>query len=196
MISYYDTPNYCVALNPKTGCTSFAKAIIKSFYPDIYNEIKDSFDEYGHGQGYIVRCPILQKPDKPVVCLIRNPVDRFCSAVNQTKINLEEALDALKNNTTCHFPTFSKPQNIRTNIHFIEQNKWLSGDCHLFKFQDHMNEMAEFIGINHSMPHLNQSNKKIMLNDDQIDFINSYYKDDVFIFSQINKPNTTIYFKR
>jgi hypothetical protein len=192
MISYYDTPNYCVAFNPKTGCTSFAKAIILSFYPDIYNQIKDSFDEYKYGQGYIVRCPILQNPEKPIVCLVRNPIDRFCSAVNQTKISLEEAIDSLMHDKKCNFPNFSKPQQIRKNIHFIEQNKWLKQTCHLFKFPDHIDSMSEFIGIKGQMPHLNQSNKKIFLTKDQFDFIHFYYYDDIKLFEQIKEPNTIV----
>lgn len=191
MIYYYDTPNYCVALIPKTACTSFAKAIIETFYPKINQEIVKT-SEFFHGPKYIWYCPRLEKPNKTVVCLFRNPSERFVSAVNQTKINLDLAIDCLINDKDCLFPTYSKPRKIRNDIHFAQQYQWITKDSHLFKFPNDIEEMAKFIGINEKVPHLNQSQNKSFLSNDQLKIIEDYYKLDIEIFNQISSPNTIL----
>lgn len=184
MIYYYDTPNYCVALNPKTACTSFAQAIIKTFYPNI-NDYINQISTVFHGATYISMCPRIEKPNKPVVCLFRNPIERFASAVRQTDISVDTAIDCLLNDKEYHFPIYSKPLKLRKNIHFIQQNRLVTENSYLFRFPDQIEDMAKFIGITVEMPHLNKSDKKIALSDHQAEFVASYYYEDMEIYKRL-----------
>lgn len=184
MIYYYDTPNYCVALNPKTACTSFAQAIIKTFYPHI-DEIINKTSTVFHGPTYICSCPRVETPQKPIVCLFRNPLERFASAARQTDISVDAAIDCLLNDKEYHFPVYSKPTKLRKNIHFIEQSKLVTKDAILFRFPEEIDAMAKFIGITIEMPHLNKSDKKIALSDHQAEFVASYYSKDMEIYKRL-----------
>lgn len=184
MIYYYDTPDYCVAHNPKAACTSFAQAIIKTFYPQINEEINNTSTVF-FGAKYILLCPRVEVPNKPVVCLIRNPVDRFCSAIKQVDIDINTAIDCLSNDKEYHFPIYSKPKKLREDGHFREQNKLITDSSHLFKFPEEIDAMAKFIGITAEMPHLNKSDKKIVLNDQQAEFVAAYYSKDMEIYKQL-----------
>lgn len=188
---YYETPDYCVAHNPKVGCTSFAKAIVDTYYPDISKTILDTSPQFC-GAKYIIYCPKTSNPLKQVVCLIRNPLERFASAVRQTDISIDAAIDCLLNDKEYHFPVHSKPKKLREDGHFREQSKLVTKDTILFRFPEEIDAMAKFIGIKGQMPHLNQSNKKISLTKDQLDFIQFYYYDDIKLFEQIKEPNTIV----
>lgn len=181
---YYETPDYCVAHNPKVGCTSFAKAIVDTYYPDISKTILDTSPQFC-GAKYIICCPKTSNPLKQVVCLIRNPLERFASAVRQTNISIDAAIDCLLNDKEYHFPVHSKPKKLREDGHFREQSKLVTKDTILFRFPEEIDAMAKFIGITIEMPHLNKSDKKIALSDHQAEFVASYYYEDMEIYKRL-----------
>jgi len=185
MIYYYKTPNYCVAINPKVGCTSFAKAIINTFYPDIDKEINNTSTIF-HGPKYILLCPKIQIPNKPVVCLVRDPIERFASAINETGINIDEAVKCLLNDEYYHFPIYSKPKRLREDGHFRQQFKLITNEAHLFKFPEEIEIMANFIGIS-KIDNLNKSDRKIELKQKHIDFILDYYYKDFELYKKVSK---------
>lgn len=89
---YYDTPDYCVALNAKVASSSMARAIIHEFQPKQDWLIRTAAfppgvtadDRQWHWMARGKRTP-----DKPVVLLVRDPVDRFITACQQ--IGLQRA---------------------------------------------------------------------------------------------------------
>jgi hypothetical protein len=186
MIYYYETPKYCIAHNPKVACTSFAHAIIKQFYPDINKKIEQNSSIF-NGPTYILSCPKTQEPKKPIVCLIRNPIDRFISAINQTQINIETAIHCLLNDKEYHFPIYSKPRKLKDDGHFREQSKIVTQDTHLFKFPEEIEIMANFIGITSKIENLNKSNIKLRLTKDQEKFIYDYYYKDFILYEKVSK---------
>lgn len=181
---YYETPDYCVAHNPKVGCTSFAKAIVDAYYPDISKTILDTSPQFC-GAKYIICCPKTSNPLKQVVCLIRNPIDRFVSALMQTKLDPNQAIDCLIKNKYYHFPENSKPKKLREDGHFREQSKLVTKDTILFRFPEDIEKMAQFIGIKFKMPHLNKSNNKIELTKYQKDFVHFYYYNDFVLYQSV-----------
>jgi hypothetical protein len=83
---YYSTPNYSVALNAKVGSSTMARLIIKQFYPKEHKRI--SYAKFPNGitenqKQWHWMCPGSQSPDKPIVLLVRNPIDRFLTACQQ-----------------------------------------------------------------------------------------------------------------
>jgi hypothetical protein len=115
MIFYYGTPKYSVALNAKVGSSSMARAIIQQFYPRqdwlirtaAYPEGKSPETELWHWM-----CSGSPTPTKPVVLLVRDPVDRFVSACQQINIkpgNIQNAIDSIIADVQCLRP---KPSNL------------------------------------------------------------------------------------
>jgi hypothetical protein len=102
---YYDTPNYSVALNAKVGSSSMARAIIRKFQPKQDWLIRTAALPAGvtesqrqwHWMAQGVRTP-----DKPVVLLVRDPLDRFISAMQQVGLkskDVPQAIASLVNDT-------------------------------------------------------------------------------------------------
>jgi len=102
---YYTTPNYSVALNAKVGSSTMARLIIKQFYPKEHKKIT-----YARFPKAITEnqkqwhwmCPGSQTPDKPIVLMVRNPIDRFITACQQIAIkheDIDKAIDSLLNDS-------------------------------------------------------------------------------------------------
>jgi hypothetical protein len=90
---YYTTPNYSVALNAKVGSSTMARLIIKQFYPKEHKKI--SYARFPNGitenqKQWHWMCPGSTTPDKPIVLLVRNPLDRFLTACQQINIKSED----------------------------------------------------------------------------------------------------------
>ena len=102
---YYTTPNYSVALNAKVGSSTMARLIIKEFYPKehqkiIYARFPNGITETQKQWHWM--CPGSTIPDKPIVLMVRNPVDRFITACQQIAIKFEDvdtAIDSLVNDS-------------------------------------------------------------------------------------------------
>lgn len=102
---YFDTPKYNVALNAKVGSSTLARAIIRQFCPK--NDWLISTAAFPAGVDETQRqwhrlCPGTCKPSKPVVLLVRDPVERFLSAMQQVGLkqkDVDDAIDSLVNDT-------------------------------------------------------------------------------------------------
>lgn len=95
---YYSTPNYSVALNAKVASSSMARAIIRQFQPKQDWLIRTAAfppgvtaaDRQWHWMAMGRRTP-----DKPVVLLVRDPVDRFITACQQVGIRKKDVDSAV-----------------------------------------------------------------------------------------------------
>lgn len=102
---YYTTPNYSVALNAKVGSSTMARLIIKQFYPKEHKKI--TYARFPNGitenqKQWHWMCPGSQTPDKPIVLMVRNPIDRFVTACQQIAIkheDIDKAIDSLLNDS-------------------------------------------------------------------------------------------------
>lgn len=100
---YYTTPNYSVALNAKVASSTMARLIIKQFYPKEHQKIV--FARFPNGitenqKQWHWMCPGSTEPDKPIVLMIRNPVDRFLTACQQIGVkqeDIDKAINSLIN---------------------------------------------------------------------------------------------------
>lgn len=95
---YYTTPNYSVALNAKVGSSTMARLIIKHFYPEQHKKI--SYARFPNGitenqKQWHWMCPGSTEPDKPIVLMVRNPIDRFITACQQIAIKPEDTDKAI-----------------------------------------------------------------------------------------------------
>lgn len=116
---YYTTPNYSVALNAKVGSSTMARLIIKQFYPKEHQKIV--FARFPNGitenqKQWHWMCPGSKEPDKPIVLMVRSPVDRFLTACQQIGVKQEDvdnAINSLVNDEV--FLRTSNEQYLQTN---------------------------------------------------------------------------------
>lgn len=193
---YIDLADYCFAYNAKVGISSFARAIITKYFPEHESYVKQLLDENienHHRHLYFNLVKKVATAYKPVILMVRNPIDRFISAMNYLQVeNIEDALNALENKNKIKIPICSKPIYLYQDVHFRKQITYLSHENYLFRFPEHINEAAQLINIQ-SIPKLNSSRTlKKELNENQKNRILQYYQKDLQLYQSINHPKTII----
>ena len=112
---YYSTPKYSVALNAKVASSSMARAIIRQFQPRQDWLIRTAAFPPGvtaETRQWHWMAKGKRTPDKPVVLLVRDPVDRFITACQQVGIRKRDvgaAIESLVNDTPL---VRSKPDDV------------------------------------------------------------------------------------
>jgi len=190
---YFNTPNLHVALNAKCASASVSRALINAFYPDVKSSIENAAYPTGKGPdsfNWHMMCPGTNKPDRPVVVLVRDVVDRFCSGVAYLNLDLDAALSSLATGEPIAFRKRSMP--VMSNIHFAKQSRLLSGQTHLFRMPNHIPEFCQFIGIDQLEPVNRAPSSKPTLSEEQRSVVLSAYSEDVELFDSITQPNTTV----
>ena len=230
---YYSTPNYSVALNAKVGSSTMARLIIKQFYPKehkkiIYARFPNGITE--NQKQWHWMCPGSPTPDKPIVLMVRNPIDRFmtaCQQIGMKHTDIDKAIDSLLYDSVFLRTKDKSPKDqlqmiekinekkltimqeridkglpvgefkrlgyLRDDVHFFHQHKYIQHETYLFKFPEHLKDCLEFVGINNEPITINKAKReKPTLSDDQKLKIESYYEEDIKIFTNIEKPRQLI----
>lgn len=184
---YIDTPNYSFAINPKTGVLSICYLIYKELY-DTKHELP-----YDNAMQYISKCGLHEVPFKPVVLLIRDPIERFLSAMVHVGLSdVDECLDSLIDGK--RIMLFNKLRRVCEDYHFCKQNALVFGETYVFRSPDNLREAADLIGITSDLVHLNKAKgPKPSLNNNQIKRLQEYYKEDIAFYTSINKVGQVVY---
>ena len=188
---YYKTPNHSLALIPKSGCSTMARCVIKNFYPDTEYLIQNAAYPEGKGPDSTMWqsfAPKEKEPSKPTLALIRNPVDRFISAMSQVNLmDVVVALDSLLNGTVIEMPRGKL--NLSKNPHFKRQILWMLPDTKLYRFPDHLNEAATELGMQLPLPVVNSASRpKPTLSPEQQQAVETYYAEDIILYNSITTP--------
>ena len=185
---YFITPNYSVAVNPKAGSSTLARAIIAAFHPDKEEFIQSKPYPGLDGVGPHVTlthwiCPQEKEPSKPVVLIVREPVDRFRSALAQTRqTDVEAALAALEQDGEVQFLSYTG--KIRKNVHFSHQHKLLNGGT-AFRLEN-LDAAALYIGLSLPLPKINEAKRpKPALTPEQEQRVLSYYSADAALYASL-----------
>lgn len=195
-MAYFITPRYSVALNTKVGSSSLSLAIIKKFHIDIWKKISTA--SYPPGVGvddlrWHSRCPREFIPTKPVVLPIRDQIERFLSACAQIRQNdMNQILSSLENGFL--IPRGKRPLNVQKNEHFTHQHMLQHNETHLFKFPDHLDELANFVELDLPLPVINEAGlrPKLTLLNSQLIRVQNYYAKDIELFDSIKSANTIV----
>lgn len=214
---YYKTPTHCVALNPKVGSSSLARAIIRAYYPKREHLIRTAAFPAGKDASKRLwhwMCPGTTTPDKPVVVLVRDPVDRFRSACQQVGVaqeDVDSAIDSLVKDKK--FQKADKkaqagrearqarraarqekgkgkkrrPGYLRDDAHFAPQAECCCGDTVCFQFPRDINAAAELLGLG-AIPQENKAKReKVTLTEEQKKAVREYYAADQALFDSITQ---------
>jgi hypothetical protein len=193
-MTYFTTPNYSVAFIPKSGCSTISRAVIKSFQTK--EELLITTASYPVGknadnsmwQGFVKR---EKYPSKSILAMIRNPLERFRSAMAQFHaVDVNAVIDSLINGSKFVSGTArAREINASTNAHFKPQILWVDANTKLYKFPDHINEAAVEIGFTLPLPQINVASfTKPTLDEQQTAILESYYAEDIVLFNSITSP--------
>jgi hypothetical protein len=82
---------------------------------------------------------------------------------------------------------------VSKNVHFAPQAEMPYGETHLFRFPDHLQDLASLLGIGF-VPQLNITPRpKPAVTADQTAVILGHYAADVLLYASITQPGVVIY---
>lgn len=193
MTLYFDTPNYHVALNPKVGSSSLSLAILKQFYTEQYRKLFNASYPEGHSilsKRWHALVPKVTQATKPVVLLIRDPVERFRSAMAQIRLSdVEGTLELLRQDGFVSRANGRRRRRLWDDEHFVPQYRKAVGTVHLFRFPEHLERAANLIGLDLPLPSVNEASRpKPMLTNEQVVKVEQWYSRDCELYENIIEP--------
>lgn len=157
-MKYYITPTHCIAQNHKVASSSIAAAIAEKFYPDIFASV------FMMPVLYRFLIPTTETPDKPVAILIREPIERFKTAVATVGCTVDEAFERMDDE------------------HFIRQSNYVNKDTTVYLFPHDIAKFCADVGLD-KIPYINVAqNEMPELTDEQLAKAQEYYKLDIELF--------------
>jgi len=191
-MNYFICGEKLLAFNPKCATSTFSLAILRQYYPELLQDLEDN-THWANGkkteeQMLHRHVPKRVNPyKKKVAQIIREPVDRFRSAVAFTNLvgrdcgTLEEIINDLINETN---ELDGIPNTVAMNFHFRHQNHF-KGDITYFRM-DQLQECADFLGIKVPLTRINENtNPKPVLTSEQEYIIRDFYADDVKLWESL-----------
>jgi len=207
---YFILPDCCIAFNAKVASTALAFSIVHKYYPErlvdtlerhrknteglsaefiktlpesiqksIYN---DKCDSVAFWQSVCLTKP---NPNPPILLLVREPVDRFVSAVAHLQIDPEVTISALESNGKMVFQKL--PRNARNDTHLLPQHIYNGPDTKLYKFPDDLEKLCRDANLDWPLPRVNEGKyTKPVLTEEQIKRVEAYYAEDMKIWNSMN----------
>lgn len=180
------------ALNPKVATSSFARAIVARWHPAIEQMIATA--AYPPGQSadtgqWQLLVPYRTRPAGEVVCLVRDPVERFRSAMAQVGItDVDATLEELANETGNH-PEYAPARGRRLlseDVHFRAQSVYSGDPIRYFRFPDQLEEAAAALDLALPLPVINEAGgAKPTLTAEQEQRVREWYAADVALWESL-----------
>lgn len=177
-MNYFILPHCCIAAIGKNAHSAIAQAILRRYYPEIWAEISGPHYHYPEGHSTATwlwqsKVPRTQTPDRPVLALLREPLERFLSGLawlrwsRQVEISVEAAL------TESPFELWPQaPYLCRLNT-----------IAYAFDRTDYFCAAAQ---LEYPLPHVNVGvAPKPVLADADRDLVWNHYADDFALYEQL-----------
>lgn len=185
MQNYFIAGEKLLAFNAKCCTSALVREIIRTYHPEAEQIISNA----SYPDGVTVDtaqhhrwCPSRINPDRPVVVVVRDPVDRFRSAMAQVGLTdadavLQEFADEAGNVTD------RNGRKISANIHFLRQTRF-QGVLTYYPMQ-RVDEAAAALGLITPLPHSNEAAEKPELTTAQEQAVREWYADDVALWESL-----------
>lgn len=181
-MQFFIGKNFCFPENAKTATNSLCYSIVHNDYPELLEGLSDNDKDNPYLWRSLV--PQTETPNKPVVMLFREPVDRFISAasMNHGLYDIEDIIKSLQ----AESGAWHEGHLFKRQSDYISRAKALNLDVAIFKFPHQIDDFLHMVGYD-SIPKLNECNslQKKLLTKSQVDFVNDYYAEDVAFFNQM-----------
>jgi len=164
-MEYFIGKTHCFSTNSKTAKHSVCKAILEKDYPEKLEglELSEGLPPY---YGLV---PSTDAPEKPILMLFREPIDRFISAasMNHGLNDIEESLAKLG-----EYP-FDK------QVDYI-----IEGQTTVFKFPEQLEQFCEAAGFPYPLEKINEATAgKKELTPEQLATVEQFFADDIAFFN-------------
>jgi hypothetical protein len=183
LMNYFKTPsNKYLAFIPRSGSTSFARAIINQFYPELLPRLEKKHPNKTDPKPQFI-CPSSSFPDGDTYALIRDPVERFRSGFSRANFGrtVDEVIEDLFRGE-CIMNVHIEPQSDRIKY----QN-----DIKCFKFPEGINALSEALGMTPpEQENESEDGEKPNLTQKQIDNLRKYYFKDVELYENASVEYT------
>lgn len=185
MQNYFIAGEKLLAFNAKCCTSALVREIIRTYHP----EAEEIISNASYPDGVTVDtaqhhrwCPSRINPDRPVVVVIRDPVDRFRSAMAQVGLTdadavLQEFADEAGNVTGRY------GRKISANIHFLKQTRF-DGDVTYYPMT-RVDDAAAALGLTTPLPVINERPDKPTLTAAQEQAVRDWYAEDVALWESL-----------
>ena len=185
MRDYFIAGDKLLAFNAKCCTTAMVREIIRTYHP----EAEDIISSASYPAGVTVDtaqhhrwCPARINPDRPVRVVIRDPVERFRSAMAQ--VGLTDADAILQEFVTEDGEVVGRNGiKISANIHFLKQTRF-EGDVTYYRM-DNIDAAAAALGLQTPLPHANEATEKPTLTAAQEQAVRDWYADDQALWESL-----------
>ena len=184
MKKYFVAGDKLLAFNAKCCTSSLVREIIRTFYPDIeqfiqaaaYPEGKDAENTRHHRW-----IPARVNPDRPVVQVVRDPVERFRSSMAELGLDdVDATLEELRTEAG-EYGLGPRGNLLVGNIHFLPQARF-DGDITYYTNAD---DAAAALGLQTPLPVINESGTKPTLTEQQASAVRAWYAKDVELWESM-----------
>jgi hypothetical protein len=168
---YFQVPGCVVASNFKVASSSIVEAIINTHYPNLATVAA------AHKRKHSLCPKVSPIEDTTVLLLVRDPIERFKSACAECGVaNVPAMLSILE----LGWPS---------DVHLLPQARLIRPTTKLYRFPDHLEELAVDAGLNLPLPRIEGSYlNKPFLSDKDIERLKLIYKIDLDLFESIQFP--------
>lgn len=176
---YFVAGDRLLGFNAKAGSSSLVREIIRRYYPE--HESGLTFGDNVRHHGCVAK---LSEPDRPVVVVLRDPVERFLSAMVQTGLaDVAAVIDELKTDAG-RVESREGGGLLSEDVHFLPQSRF-TGELKYFPI-DRIGEAAAELGVRRPL-RLNASDpaRRPAITQDQAAAVRDYYAADVDLWRQV-----------
>lgn len=189
---YYDSGSVAVAVNFKVASASLARAVIKAHHPEMEAGITTHWTPgftgpcvaYPEGRNaenmrWQTKVPKVDPDEKPVLLLMRDPVEKFRSACAEDKItDVNRLLNVLEAGT---------PENWEKLLHFWPQCRFLQNvRVKAYRIERDLEQFCADAGLEYPMswigPAGHNGAEKPDLTIEQVNRVKAIYADDYVLY--------------
>lgn len=167
---YFVAPTHCLAANHRAGTTALAKVVVTTFYPELLAGVNDALpaaERFNDPHVYKALCPTTEEPERQVLVLVREPVERFLSMLSLLGMGVGEAL---------------ADEELMAGDHFAPQAAF---ECDkAFRFPDQIAEFCAEAGLP-GLELVNEGGPKPEITDAERGLVEARYADDVKLYRSL-----------
>jgi len=182
---YFVCGEKLLAFNAKACSSSLVREVIRAYYPAIEKTITEASYPEGKSADNAQHHHLLPwrfNADRPVVQVVRCPVERFRSSMAQVGLaDVDAALDELQSENGEY--GVNRGGRLAVNYHFLPQSRF-RGDITYFPVTA-VNDAAAELGLRVPLPKIHESKDKPTLSGAQAARVREWYAADVELWEQV-----------
>lgn len=177
-MQYFIGKNFCFPEIGGNATNASCYAILAADFPELLAEISEE-EKTDNPFCYRNRIDQTDAPDKPILMLMREPVDRFISraSMNHGVHDVDEIIESLRT---------GEGWAAESHVFHRQVDYVIKGSTTIFKFPEQLQEFCQAAGFDYPLPKINEANgEKKILTEAQLAFVREYYKADLSLWGSL-----------